>query len=132
METKSQPERMIFVHGYLDLYRLDPYEFRVLAHIARRGKCVAKVETIALICKMSVRKVQGVLKRLDELKLVVKTPRKGRTTEYTVAPIEAWKDPEYVPDLVNERAKVVEKMKSLNPSTQSGTNINFDDELELF
>jgi len=103
---------MIFVHGYLDLYGLDPYEFRVFAHIARRGTCISTVETIALICKMSVRKVQGVLKRLDQLGLVQKETRKGRTTQYRVAPVDDWKKPEYCDKVEKERAKVIERMKS--------------------
>jgi DNA-binding MarR family transcriptional regulator len=56
----------------LDLYGLNPYEFRIYGHIARRGNCYANLKTIAAICKMSVRQAQYALKDLTDKNLITK------------------------------------------------------------
>lgn len=50
------------VRSDLDDYGLTPHEFRVYAHIVRRtggidGECFARLELIAALCEMSVRRV---------------------------------------------------------------------------
>jgi len=81
-----QEKKPIFVHSDLDEAGLDVYEFRLLGHIARRGKCFATLTTTAKICKMSVRKAQSTLKSLENRGLIQKEQRKGSTDIYKLAP----------------------------------------------
>ena len=83
---EKQPKGLLFVHSTLDEAGLDVYEFRLLSHIARRGKCFATLATTAEICKMSVRKAQSTLKSLESKGLIRKKQRKGRTDVYKLAP----------------------------------------------
>jgi DNA-binding MarR family transcriptional regulator len=79
MNTEKNPsQKMVFVHADLDLYGLSPYEFRLYAHIARRGKCYSSLKKMAKICRMSVRKAQYALKTLENQNLIKKRIRKGK------------------------------------------------------
>lgn len=96
MGMEETPSKVIFIHGYLDLYGLDPYAFRILAHIARRGTCVDSIGKIATVCKMSDKKVQTTLKYLCKQRLVYKPDKTGnnsKPTWYRVAPVSDWKEP---------------------------------------
>jgi DNA-binding MarR family transcriptional regulator len=99
---EDDSKTMLFVHSALDEYGLDVYEFRVLAHVARRdGKstkgagrgCFAKQKNIADACGMSHRKAQGVLGILYAAGLLEKETQKGSTNIYRVAPPSRWQDP---------------------------------------
>lgn len=103
-DTKS----VIFIRSELDDYGLDVYEFRVLAHVARReGKnkqgtskgCFAKQKTIAETCGMSPRKAQYVLKILCEAGLLEIERQKGSTNIYKVAPPSKWNHPKDLPGI---------------------------------
>ena len=85
--SKKLQQNLIFVHSKLDEARLDPYEFRLLAHIARRGECFASLATIGKWCEMSVRKTQSTLKKLEKLELISKktAKKKGQPHTYTLA-----------------------------------------------
>jgi hypothetical protein len=78
--------RAIFVHLSLDEAGLDPYEFRLIAHIARRKRCFASLAKTAKICRMSVRKAQYALKSLYDKGFIVKKTRPGHTDIYELAP----------------------------------------------
>lgn len=99
------------VHSDLDEYGLDPYEFRIYAHIVRRtggklnGVCFAKLEKTAEICKMSVRKAQYALKTLCDAGLILKEQRRGRTDVYKLALRNNWKPKEELEEI---RRKVKE------------------------
>lgn len=98
LETRSEVldktrSEVIFVHGYLDLYGLDPYAFRLLAHIARRGTCVDSIGKIAAICRIGVRKVQSTLGYLYQEGLITRIVRKSQTNWYKIAPINQWDEP---------------------------------------
>jgi predicted transcriptional regulator len=94
-ESKSS-QNIIFVHADLDLYGLDPYQFRLYAHIGRRGQCFSSLETISKICKISVRKAQQALKQLEDMGLIKKTTRKkGKTHIYELTQREQWQKSEY-------------------------------------
>jgi DNA-binding transcriptional regulator GbsR (MarR family) len=87
----------IYVNNVLDDYGLDPYEFRIYAHVARRtggrtqGEFFASLKKTAEICKMSVRKVQYALKVLCDAGFLVQLQqRKGRTNKYQLAPRSSW------------------------------------------
>lgn len=51
-----------------------------------QGECYPSISTIASKCSMSERNVFYVIAQLDELKLVSKFTRKGRSTLYTIHP----------------------------------------------
>jgi DNA-binding transcriptional regulator GbsR (MarR family) len=90
------PSSVAFVHNFLDEYGLDPYEFRVYAHMVRRtggktdGVCFASLTKTAKFCQMSVRKAQQSLKVLLLANLLTQNKRKGRTDEYKVTPASQW------------------------------------------
>lgn len=84
-KSKTPIKTVIFVNLLLDEAGLDPYEFRILAHIARRGNCFASLAKIAETCQMSVRKAQYALKALYEKGYIVKESRPGHTDKYQLA-----------------------------------------------
>ncbi|OKH40152.1 helix-turn-helix domain-containing protein [[Phormidium ambiguum] IAM M-71] len=130
--VQNRSSQMIRVHADLDLYGLSPYEFRLYAHIARRGECFASLETTAKICKMSVRKAQYALKTLEKLGLVQKTVRKGKTDIYELTPRKCWKDPEYDINLEAERNKVKASFaKSRASISRTINNENNEEEPEF-
>ena len=96
--TKASPSTfsIAFIHNLLDEYELDPYEFRLYAHIVRRtggkpeGVCFSSLRKIAGICKMSMRKAQQAMKVLIKANLVTQNKRTGRTDEYKVTLFNAW------------------------------------------
>ncbi len=111
---KSNPSNgMIFIHADLDLYGLNPYQFRLYAHIARRGECYSSLQTIARICKMSVRKAQYGLKELESLGMIKKEIRKGKTDIYELTSREEWKEIERDSELEPEREKVKASLSKL-------------------
>ena len=95
-DSPSPPSSIAFVHGFLDEYGLDPYEFRLYAHIVRRtggkaqGVCFASISTIAKICKVSPRKTQQAIKILMSANFITQNKRPGRTDEYRVKPSSEW------------------------------------------
>ncbi|MBD2036921.1 helix-turn-helix domain-containing protein [Leptolyngbya sp. FACHB-321] len=99
---------VLFVHSLLDDYGLNVYEFRVLAHVARRegkskqgnGKgCFARQRNIADICCMSHRKAQEVLRILCAAGLLEKESRRGGTNTYKIASPDKWRDPSELPSI---------------------------------
>lgn len=85
----------INVNSRLDDFGLDPYEFRVYSHVARRagkfGECFSSVEDMADVCKMSPRKVRYTLKFLCEAGLLLEEKKaKRRTINYRLTSMEAW------------------------------------------
>jgi hypothetical protein len=74
----------------MDDYGLDVYAFRLVCHIARRGKCFSSVPTIAQTCKFKVQTIRKKLKELTALNVLKAHHRKGATTEYSLNPIERW------------------------------------------
>ncbi|NJM22563.1 MAG: helix-turn-helix domain-containing protein [Richelia sp. RM2_1_2] len=94
--VKTPPTSVAFIHNFLDEYGLDPYEFRIYAHMVRRtggktdGVCFASLKKIAKICDMSVRKAQQALKLLINAQLLKQDKRDGRTDLYKVTPASEW------------------------------------------
>lgn len=85
---KERPK--IYVSMAVDDLGLDPYEFRIYGHIARRGNCFASLKTIAETCRMSVRKAQYALNVLEGVGLIEKKKKKGRASNFTLAPPSRW------------------------------------------
>lgn len=109
--VKEAPVSVAFVHNFLDEYGLDPYEFRLYAHITRRtggkpdGVCFSSLNKIAKICKMSPRKAQQAMKVLIRGNLVVQNKRVGRTDEYRVRPSSDWVNGETLDQIRKELMK---------------------------
>ncbi|NET70613.1 MAG: hypothetical protein F6K62_06435 [Sphaerospermopsis sp. SIO1G2] len=109
---KRQKLPIILVSEELDVYGLNPYEFRLYAHISHRDECYSKLDTIAKICQMSVRKAQYSLKNLCELGLIKKTKRKLTTDIYVIESPNKWKQPENTTPLKLEEMEKIETEKS--------------------
>jgi hypothetical protein len=115
--SQSRPESVMFVHQILDEYELDPFEFRVYAHVVRRtggktqGEFFASLTTTSEICQISVRKIQYALKFLYEAGFLNQDKRQGRTDVYRLSPTKDWVNKE---DLVEIRERVtgIKKAKS--------------------
>jgi predicted metal-binding transcription factor (methanogenesis marker protein 9) len=106
------PVSVAFVHNYLDEFGLDPYEFRLYAHVVRRtggkpeGVCFASLTKIGKLCKMSPRKAQQAMKVLLKANLVTQSKRKGRTDEYHVTLSRDWIDSSELEKIRKEIAAV--------------------------
>ncbi|TBR56452.1 hypothetical protein B4U84_29675 [Westiellopsis prolifica IICB1] len=88
----------VFVRPYLDDYGLNVYEFRILAHVARRASgvrgCYASQESIAEFCGINQRKVMEVLETLCKANILSKIKNnKGRTNIYRVNEPSKWEHP---------------------------------------
>jgi predicted metal-binding transcription factor (methanogenesis marker protein 9) len=109
---KMPPISVAFIHNYLDEFGLDPYEFRLYAHVVRRtggkpeGVCFASLTKIGKLCKMSPRKAQQAMKVLLKANLVTQSKRKGRTDEYHVTLSRDWIDSSELEKIRKEIAAV--------------------------
>ena len=125
-EQSQAPLSVAFVHGFLDDYGLDPYEFRLYAHIVRRtggkskGVCFASISTIAKVCKVSSRKTQQVIKILMSANFITQHKRPGRTDEYRVTPASEWAAYQ---DLVEIRKQLKKEPSSNNIDSEVIENI---------
>lgn len=100
----------LFVHSALDEYGLNLYEFRILAHVARReGKtrgCDAAQGKMAKVCGMSQRMVLEVLAVLCDAQILRKEKTDGRRTNtYRLNPASKWKDPSELDAIRMKRKK---------------------------
>lgn len=101
----------IFIHSAIDEYGLNIYEFRVLAHVARRVSknrgCDASQAKIAKVCGMSQRKVLEVLAILSEANILYKTKATEgrRTNSYRINPGSKWKHPSELEEIRLRRKK---------------------------
>jgi DNA-binding MarR family transcriptional regulator len=106
-EPPPNDKTPLFVHGALDDYGLDLYEFRVLAHVVRReGKirgCDEAQGNMARICGMSQRKVLEVLRVLCDAGIIRKENTKGkRTNTYRLNEGSQWKPPSELEKIRNK------------------------------
>ena len=69
-----------FIPAWLDELPLNPREFRVLAHLWRRGETFSTADTIARLCRMKRATVFAALKVLEAATLIRREARAGRTT----------------------------------------------------
>lgn len=95
--TEGRDDLGTLVHAELDDYGLDPYAFRVYAHLARRaGQHGVHWETVrntAEICRMSPRRVHDALQLLVDQGLVTKQTYRGQASEYRLTPRREWRPP---------------------------------------
>ena len=88
----SQENRTgIFVHGVIDDAGLSAAERSVLMHVARRGACHAKLDTMKRICRVDRVVLQRCLCNLIDRRIIRKRREIGyRTPVYEVNPLSAW------------------------------------------
>lgn len=83
-----------FIHSTLDDFGLNPTQFRVYCHVARRagrdGKCSDSVATFGKACGLHPNTVRPALKLLVEHRLLSMHPRRGQTTFYRRNPWSEW------------------------------------------
>lgn len=84
MNTGAKDERDLgaFIPSFLDDYPLNPFEFRVYAHIARRagsGQCWESIGAIAKHCYMNVRTTRAAVQQLAKHGLITYEERPGQT-----------------------------------------------------
>lgn len=124
-KPNSFPSSVAFIHNVLDEYGLDPYEFRLYAHIVRRtggkteGVCFASLRKTAEICKMSMRKAQQAIKVLIQANLVTQNKRRGRTDEYRVTPVSDWVSK----DQLDKIRKIVKTAKDSSADSDIDTEV---------
>jgi predicted transcriptional regulator len=124
-QSQDPPASIAYIHNFLDEYGLDPYEFRLYAHIVRRtggkpgGVCFATIAKIAEICKMSSRKAQQAIKVLKEANFIQQTKRPGRTDEYRVVLASEWVS----------REELVEVRRRLKDSPQKEADYEIIDDV---
>jgi Helix-turn-helix domain len=124
----ESPKSVAFIHGFLDEYGLDPYEFRIYAHIVRRtggktkGVCFASISNISKICKISPRKTQQIIKTLLMFNFITQNKRVGRTDEYRVNASSEWAS----------REDLIELRDDLKKSQQKDSSSDFIIEGDIF
>lgn len=90
----SDNKRDIYVLHSICEFGLDPYEFRIVCRIARRGEQYPEsAAEIAKACLMSRRKVMDVLPLLERARILEKQSRIGQATVYRVRPYDEWASP---------------------------------------
>ena len=92
----------IFVHSSLDDAGLSPAEFRIFCHLSRRagmGSAYPAVETIAKVCRMNTKTVRRSLKRLVDMRMIIRRYRPSQTALYTLTKPSWWLPANLQPEL---------------------------------
>jgi len=76
-----------FIPAWLDDAELDPYAFRVMCHIYRRGELYGSAKEAAKICKMDRKRMFKSLASLQEKGMISKVSRQGQTSVYITSPV---------------------------------------------
>lgn len=84
---------VLFVRREIDDAGLTPYEFRLYAHIVRRGNCWSKLRTVEAICKMSRSQVKRALQSLEEKGMINYITCPGHPNRLSITPPRAWAEP---------------------------------------
>jgi hypothetical protein len=75
MALTQKRENLLWLHSELDDLGLDPFAFRIYAHLARRaestGRAWPKIEDIATHCGISERMVRSCIQKLVDERLIV-------------------------------------------------------------
>lgn len=118
-DAPKKERQQIYVSMNVDELGLDPYEFRIYGHIARRTNCFASLKIISETCNMSVRRAQYALKVLEGVGLIEKKKKKGRVSSFTLAPPSRWLESVGREEIKNmrEKAKHGEQIHSASTSS---------------
>ncbi len=96
LQDGSDDFNIILIHSLLDDYGLSPQQFRVYAHLARRGSSGAawpSVATVAQVCQVHLKTARRALHVLVEHRLVTREHRPGKTPLYRITPAREWHPP---------------------------------------
>jgi hypothetical protein len=103
--TEPQPlAGMPFIPGRLDDAALTLAQFRVLCHIARRGRCYESGPNMARACRVNRVTLWTALRFLIRWKMITKTGRPGMTSVFNITPITTWMEPGRKQGLAEKRA----------------------------
>jgi hypothetical protein len=87
-----------FIPSTLDDYGLDPFEFRLYAHLVRRagagGACWESIKGVSLCCCMDQKTVAAKLQSLETRNLINVERRAGFTSLITLTPTAQWQEPQ--------------------------------------
>ena len=100
--TQTLEQSVIFIHSCLDDYGLSPSEFRVYAHVARRGGATgaawSSVPNIARLCRLHPQTVRKALRTLTAQRLLSAEFRAGESTCYRLTSSSTWLPPKTAVD----------------------------------
>jgi hypothetical protein len=90
--NKSQHERQpIFIHSRIDDFGLSPFEFRVYAHLARRGNGAwAGIRSIAKTCRMTKTRASAAIKALFRCGLITGRFKAAHRSSFNLVPMSEW------------------------------------------
>ncbi len=80
-----------FIPAALDDAGLSLAEFRVFAHVLRRGECFESVPKIAEHCRINRDTAWAALYSMTEKGMLLRIARPGNTTIFKAAPVSCWK-----------------------------------------
>jgi DNA-binding MarR family transcriptional regulator len=63
---------LLFIPAWLDDYGLNPAQFRIVCHVARRGACGDSIQTISQICRMDPQTVKRAIRDLIDDGILVR------------------------------------------------------------
>jgi DNA-binding MarR family transcriptional regulator len=101
-EDKRSERALLFVHSAIDEFGFTPRQFRLLAHIARRGggfskhrgsdhECCAGLRSMARVCRMGRKKVHKTLAELVELNVLERSRRSRADSHlHRIRPMIEW------------------------------------------
>jgi hypothetical protein len=93
-ELQDNRDWGVFIPSFLDDFGLDPFEFRLYSHIARRsgngGKCWEKIDNIAAVCRMERKTAYRAFQFLEDHKLISVERRLGKTSIITLNHQSEW------------------------------------------
>jgi len=89
-EQRPSDDPAIFIPAKFDDFALTAQQFRIIAHIARRGECWESVDAMAKACRVHPDTILSGLKLLVRQNVIAKQTRPGQTCIYRVRPLKDW------------------------------------------
>lgn len=106
----------LYIAAAVDDAGLDPFEFRLVCRVARRGELFESVPNLAERLQMGHSTVRAALQALVAGGVLQRTRRTGRTTVYRLRPVEAWR-----PDIVRQTRQAVRGKDPRSKQSACGT-----------
>lgn len=117
----------VFIPSFLDDYGLDPHEFRVYSHIARRaggGICFEGLKSIARCCLMDIKTVRQKIAVLVDMGMLRFKEQAGRPHNFTLTKHKDWKHPDFLPEIRSRHTPTKKGSTENGRGTESGTTKN--------
>jgi hypothetical protein len=130
----------IFLHSELDDYGLDVYQFRIYCRLARRagtsGDAYESVQNMSNGCGMCPAKVKAALRYLEDVNLITRISRPGKSSIFRLNDITSWIRPDlamrrprssHIPstsyDPGHDRTQVMTEPRSSHIPSTSGSQV---------